>query len=113
MRSTHDHHPWRSLAAGLALASAIAAVAARPARAAEPMPSPEHPAATPSPRAPGGTLRVCADPNNLPFSNERGEGIENALATLVGRALGLTVAYTWQPQRRGFVRTTLNRGACD
>jgi mxaJ protein len=60
-----------------------------------------------------GLLRVCADPNNLPFSNARGEGFENALAELVGRELGLAVAYTWQPQRRGFVRTTIGAGACD
>lgn len=59
------------------------------------------------------TLRVCADPNNLPFSNERGEGFENALAELVARDLGRTIAYTWWPQRRGFIRTTLRAGVCD
>jgi mxaJ protein len=58
-------------------------------------------------------LRVCADPNNLPFSNERGEGLENALARLVAADLDADVAYTWQPQRRGFVRTTLAAGECD
>jgi mxaJ protein len=63
--------------------------------------------------APPRTLRVCADPNNLPFSNVRGEGFENALATLVARDLGADVAYTWQPQRRGFVRNTLAAGLCD
>jgi mxaJ protein len=61
----------------------------------------------------GRVLRVCADPNNLPSSNAAGEGLENALAALVARDLGATVAYTWQPQRRGFVRTTLGAGACD
>jgi mxaJ protein len=59
------------------------------------------------------TLRVCADPNNLPFSNLHGDGLENALATLVARDLGADVAYTWQPQRRGFVRNTLAAGLCD
>lgn len=59
------------------------------------------------------TLRVCADPNNLPFSNEQQEGFENALAELVGEALGKPVAYTWYPQRRGFVRYTLKAGKCD
>ncbi len=58
-------------------------------------------------------LRVCADPNNMPFSNQREEGLENALARLVGDALGAPVQYTWQPQRRGFVRNTLKAGLCD
>ena len=58
-------------------------------------------------------LRVCADPNNLPFSNARGEGFENALAELVAADLGKTVSYTWWAQRRGFIRNTLNAGTCD
>lgn len=58
-------------------------------------------------------LRVCADPNNLPFSNQRGEGFENKIAQLVARELGTTVSYTWFAQRRGFVRNTLNAGKCD
>ena len=59
------------------------------------------------------TLRVCADPNNLPFSNERAEGFENALASLVAGELGARVEYTWWAQRRGFLRNTLNGGVCD
>src|SRR5438552_3411641 len=59
-----------------------------------------------------GVLRVCADPNNLPFSNSRQEGLENRLAELVGRDLGVRVSYTWWPQRRGFFRQTLNAGRC-
>ncbi|HJQ99396.1 MAG TPA: quinoprotein dehydrogenase-associated putative ABC transporter substrate-binding protein [Candidatus Polarisedimenticolaceae bacterium] len=58
-------------------------------------------------------LRVCADPNNLPFSNEAGEGFENALAELVAKDLNATIEYVWKPQRRGFVRTTLGAGLCD
>jgi mxaJ protein len=58
-------------------------------------------------------LRVCADPNNLPFSNAKGEGFENELAELVARELGETVSYTWWAQRRGFIRNTLNAGTCD
>jgi quinoprotein dehydrogenase-associated probable ABC transporter substrate-binding protein len=58
-------------------------------------------------------LRVCADPNNLPFSNRAGEGFENALAELIAADLKRTVEYTWWPQRRGFMRTTLNAGICD
>ena len=60
-----------------------------------------------------GVLRVCADPNNLPFSNARGEGFENALAELVAGELGKKVSYTWWAQRRGFVRNTLNAGICE
>ena len=58
-------------------------------------------------------LRVCADPNNLPFSNRKGEGFENRIAELVARDLGERVEYTWWAQRRGFVRNTLNAGVCD
>jgi len=59
------------------------------------------------------TLRVCADPNNLPFSNERGEGFENPIASLLAADLGERVEYTWWAQRRGFVRNTLNARSCD
>ena len=58
-------------------------------------------------------LRVCADPNNMPFSNVRGEGFENRLAELLARELGTHVEYTWWAQRRGFVRNTLAAGTCD
>lgn len=58
-------------------------------------------------------LRVCADPNNLPFSNERREGFENRLAALVARELGRPLTFVWWPQRRGFVRMTLQAGTCD
>jgi mxaJ protein len=56
---------------------------------------------------------VCADPNNLPFSNERREGFENRLAELIARDLHTTVQYTWWAQRRGYVRNTLKAGRCD
>lgn len=58
-------------------------------------------------------LRVCADPNNLPFSNRKGEGLENHLAQLIAAELGSTVRYTWFPQRRGFIRNTLAADSCD
>ncbi len=58
-------------------------------------------------------LRVCADPNGLPYSNERREGFENVIVELLARDLGRTVEYTWWAQRRGFVRNTLRAGACD
>lgn len=58
-------------------------------------------------------LRVSADPNNLPFSNERGEGFENKIAELVARELGAKLEYVWWPQRRGSARDTLNSGVAD
>ena len=62
---------------------------------------------------PSAVLRVCADPNNLPFSNAGGEGFENRIAQLVARDLGARVDYTWWPQCRGFFRETLRAGKCD
>jgi mxaJ protein len=58
-------------------------------------------------------LRICADPNNLPFSNAAQEGFENKLAEMIASHLGKTVSYTWWAQRRGFVRNTLKAGKCD
>ena len=58
-------------------------------------------------------LRVCADPNNLPFSNEAREGFENRIMDVIAQDLGASVSYTWWAQRRGFVRNTLKAGLCD
>jgi mxaJ protein len=58
-------------------------------------------------------LRVCADPNNLPFSNEKQEGFENKLADFVAGKLGKSVAYTYFPMVTGFVRNTLGAYKCD
>ncbi len=58
-------------------------------------------------------LRVCADPNNLPFSSSQGKGFEKALAQMLAKDLGRPVSYTWWPQRRGFIRNTLRAGECD
>ena len=52
-------------------------------------------------------LRVCQDPNNLPFSNVKGEGIENKIAEVFGKSLGLPVTYYSFPQRLAFIRNTL------
>jgi mxaJ protein len=65
------------------------------------------------PPAARGPLRVCADPNNLPFSNSRLEGFENRLAAMAATTLGTRADFVWWPQRRGFVRMTLNTGECD
>src|SRR3954467_1376350 len=58
-------------------------------------------------------LRIAADPNNLPFSNERREGFENQIAGLLARELKAELQYTWRAQRRGFFRETLKQGNCD
>jgi mxaJ protein len=58
-------------------------------------------------------LRVCADPNNLPFSNREEQGFENKIAQVVARELQREVQYTWWAQRRGFIRNTLSAGDCD
>jgi quinoprotein dehydrogenase-associated probable ABC transporter substrate-binding protein len=58
-------------------------------------------------------LRICADSNNMPFSNNRGEGFENKIASLVARELRRPLQYFWLPQRRGFVRNSLNAQRCD
>ena len=58
-------------------------------------------------------LRVCADPNNLPFSNQAGEGFENKIAELLAESLGVGLQYTWYPGSVGFVRNTLGAIRCD
>ncbi|WP_162623120.1 quinoprotein dehydrogenase-associated putative ABC transporter substrate-binding protein [Billgrantia lactosivorans] len=58
-------------------------------------------------------LRVCADGNNLPFSNEAGEGFENRIAELMADDLGVPLTYVWAPQVMGFVRNTLELRVCD
>src|ERR1700748_1613619 len=58
-------------------------------------------------------LRVCADPNNLPFSNEGRAGFENRLAELVANDLKMQVRYTWWAERRSFLKNSLNAGLCD
>lgn len=58
-------------------------------------------------------LKVCADPDALPFSNQAGQGFENKLAQMLGRDLHAHVTYTWQRMGRGFVRNIVNKGECD
>ncbi len=63
--------------------------------------------------ASAGTLRVCSDPNNLPFSNRAGQGFENRIADIVAHNLGDTVSYTWAAQHETFLKRTLNAHKCD
>jgi mxaJ protein len=68
-----------------------------------------------TPWLPGQTriLRVCADPANLPFSNQQEQGIENKLAGILASSIGARLEYTWWSQRRFFLRNSLNAGECD
>jgi len=59
------------------------------------------------------TLRVCADPNNLPYSNDKGEGFENKIAEIIAAELSVPIEYTYFPQTIGFVRNTLGAHLCD
>jgi quinoprotein dehydrogenase-associated probable ABC transporter substrate-binding protein len=60
------------------------------------------------------SLTVCADPGNMPLSNQKGEGFENKIAQVIGSALGTGVQYYWRPSiERGLMRTTLSEGSCD
>lgn len=77
--------------------AALAALACGPARAATTMRE----------------LRVCADPNNMPFSNQQQQGFENRIAELVARDLNARLSYVWYAQRRGFTRNTLAANKCD
>ena len=62
-------------------------------------------------------FRVCADPENLPFSNQKLEGFENKIAAIIADDLGAPLRYIWWGQRRGFIRNTMNatlkEGRCD
>lgn len=85
----------------LLMASGLSAAAPSPVQAAPPQPATRR------------TLTVCADPNNLPFSNKAGEGFENKIAALVAKDLNANVSYVWWAQRRGYVRSTLNEEKCN
>ena len=58
-------------------------------------------------------LRVCADPNKLPWSNQQRQGFENRIASLIADDMGMHIAYVWYPQGEKFFRRTLDAGVCD
>ena len=58
-------------------------------------------------------LRVCADPDNMPFSNAEGQGFENKLAELIAEKLDARLEYSWFAEESGYVPNTMGRGACD
>jgi len=61
----------------------------------------------------GGLLRVCADPDNMPFSNGKGEGFENKLAELIAAKLQAKVSYVWFPEGSRLVPNTMGNESCD
>jgi quinoprotein dehydrogenase-associated probable ABC transporter substrate-binding protein len=71
----------------------------------------QYPGVAPAPAHP--PLRVCADPNDLPFSNQAEQGFENKLAQMLGQSLGKQVQFVWHAQGKEFLRDTLNAGTCD
>src|SRR5579863_8616553 len=58
-------------------------------------------------------LRVCADPNNMPFSNQQEQGFENKVADLIAANMNAKVEYTWWSQHKNFAKQSLGAGACD
>ena len=72
---------------------------------------------SPEPRPARPQFKVCSDPENMPFSNERLEGFENKIAALIAKDFGATPSYIWWGQRHGFIRNTMNatlkEGRCD
>lgn len=85
----------------LALAAGLVVALARPGLAQRPSPLTE------------GVLRVCADPDNMPFSNQAGEGFENKIAELLATTWNSKLEYVWWPVRRGFFSRGLNGRYCD
>lgn len=63
--------------------------------------------------APVPVLRVCSDPNNMPYSNRDQKGFENRIAELIAKDMGMQVSYFWLSQRENFFKKTLNAGVCD
>jgi mxaJ protein len=60
-----------------------------------------------------GVLRICADPDNMPLSNQKGEGFEQRIAELIGKEWNTKIEYAWWPVRRGFFSRALNGRYCD
>lgn len=104
---------YSSLMLRMLLLSALSIPSCAGKRESRPMPQTAAPEQASSQRNARTSLRVCADPNNLPFSNDRLEGFENKIAALLAHEMNAEVQYTWWAQRRGFIRNTLKAGECD
>jgi quinoprotein dehydrogenase-associated probable ABC transporter substrate-binding protein len=94
----------------LGVCAVCALIAGFPAKLlAQPLQRPQSPLELVDPKV----LRVCADPHNMPFSTDKGEGFENKVAALLADKLGKGLAYAWYPQATGFIRNTLAAHRCD
>jgi quinoprotein dehydrogenase-associated probable ABC transporter substrate-binding protein len=107
------HRPDIFTTAFLAAIMFAAGAAAAQERQPPPLPSPDAGSALSIELVDPKVLRVCADPRNLPFSDESEAGFENKLAHLLADKLGKGLAYAWYPQAPGFVRNTLGAHRCD
>jgi len=94
LRSVENKRPVIFRCQGIALALCLSLLACTPAIA-------------------DGKLRVCADPDNLPFSNRKQQGFENQIALLLAKDMKATLSYTWMKQRQNFFRQTLGARRCD
>jgi quinoprotein dehydrogenase-associated probable ABC transporter substrate-binding protein len=91
--------PACSVAAGILLGALLSVTGAK---------ADDHPEAVDR-----SAFRVCSDPSNLPFSNDKGEGFENKIAELLAKKLNVPLKYTWYPNSIGFLRNTLRVRRCD
>src|SRR5689334_6608754 len=98
-----------TIATGVLLLGGLSVVRAQPAPPPVPPPTGDLSVELVDPKV----LRVCADPRNMPFSNEKGEGFENKLAELFAAKLQKKLDYMYFPQATGFVRMTLGAHRCD
>jgi mxaJ protein len=113
-------YSWVAVAVPLVAWAGVAGSRLFPTAGAQCLPAPRvvsDPISADVPAKPGPTprrvIRITADPNNLPFTNDRLEGFENKIADLIARELGAGIEYTWRAQRRGFFRTALKEGEAD
>src|SRR3954453_13901993 len=98
----------------LGLLSALITLGSGPARAEDDCCAGLPPASNPTAKPPDAKgIRITADPNNLPFSNQQHEGFENKIAELVAAELGVKIEWSWRAQRRGFFRETLKDNNAD
>ena len=105
----------KSAAGAMMFGICLALVAGRPAAAQVAGPAAARPAPADAPfeMVDPDVFRVCADPNDLPYSDTKGEGFENKMAEMFAKALGKRISYTWYPNAPGFVRKTLSIYRCD
>jgi mxaJ protein len=105
------HKPGPALLLAMLVSLVCAETASAQTKPASPKPGSSQPGGG------GGQFRVCADPENMPHSNQKQEGFENKIADLIAKDFAASTRYIWWGQRRGFIRNTMNatleEGRCD